>query len=97
MLKNDPRLNARQDCCALRRSENRILAALPENRDTRARALADQPHPPGKPVRRAGRLTGEGSLLYAPGYTSKGETNEDLIQEALNAAGQADVVVICAG
>ncbi|NLG96086.1 MAG: glycosyl hydrolase [Chloroflexi bacterium] len=43
------------------------------------------------------RLTGEGSLLYAPGYTSKGETNEDLIQEALNAAGQTDVVVICAG
>lgn len=43
------------------------------------------------------KLTGDGSLLYAPGYTGKGETNDALIQEALNAAGQADAVVICAG
>lgn len=44
------------------------------------------------------RLVGAERVTYAAGYTEKGEAaDEALIQEALAAAGQADVVVICAG
>ena len=44
------------------------------------------------------QLVGEGALRYAPGYTAKGETaDEALIQEALDVARDADVVVLCAG
>jgi beta-glucosidase len=44
------------------------------------------------------RLVGEAQLTYAPGYTEKGDVaDETLIQEALDAAGQADVILICAG
>jgi beta-glucosidase len=43
------------------------------------------------------KLTGESTILYAPGYTEKGAADETLLQEALAAAAQADVVVICAG
>ena len=41
---------------------------------------------------------GAANLAYAPGYTKKGDfADEALIQEALAAAGKADIVVICAG
>ena len=44
------------------------------------------------------KLTGETNLIYAPGYTEKGDAaDETLIQEALRAAGQADVVLVCVG
>ena len=44
------------------------------------------------------KLVGEANLTYAPGYTEKGDAaDETLIQEALDAASKADVVVICAG
>ena len=44
------------------------------------------------------KLVGEANLTYAPGYTEKGDAaDEALIQEALAAASQADVVVVCAG
>ena len=44
------------------------------------------------------KLIGEANLTYAPGYTEKGEAaDEALIQGALAAASQADVVVVCAG
>ena len=44
------------------------------------------------------KLVGENSLTYAPGYTETGDTaDETLIQEAIDIAQQADVVVICAG
>ncbi len=43
------------------------------------------------------KLIGEANLVYAPGYTAKGESDETLIQGALAAASQAEVVVICAG
>lgn len=44
------------------------------------------------------KLVGEDNLLYAPGYTKKGHTvDEILLQEALQTASQADVIVICAG
>jgi len=44
------------------------------------------------------RLVGAERVTYAAGYTEKGEAaDEALIQEALAVAGQADVVVICAG
>lgn len=43
-------------------------------------------------------LVGEANLLYAPGYTEKGEeADEVLIQEALQAAARADVVIVHAG
>ncbi len=44
-----------------------------------------------------GKIIGEDRLLYAPGYTEKGAVDEALLQEALAAAAQADVVVVCAG
>jgi len=44
------------------------------------------------------KLLGADSLLYAPGYTEKGDApDETLIQEALALAERAEVVVICAG
>jgi beta-glucosidase len=44
------------------------------------------------------KLIGEAHLTYAPGYPETGEVvDETLIQEALDAARRADVVVICAG
>ena len=44
------------------------------------------------------KLTGETNLIYAPGYTEKGDAaDETLIQEALRAAGQADVVLVFVG
>ncbi len=44
------------------------------------------------------KLVGESNLTYAPGYTEKGDAaDEDLINEALETARKADVVVICAG
>jgi beta-glucosidase len=43
------------------------------------------------------KLVGDDYLSYAPGYTEKGETDENLLQEALAAAAQADAIVICAG
>jgi beta-glucosidase len=44
------------------------------------------------------KLVGEANLVYAPGYTGKGDTaDESLIQDALAAARDADVVVLCAG
>ncbi len=43
-------------------------------------------------------LAGDENLTYAPGYTKKADqADETLIAEALEAAGNADVVVICAG
>ncbi|MFC1878704.1 beta-glucosidase [Chloroflexota bacterium] len=43
-------------------------------------------------------LVGSENILYAPGYTVKGDlANKDLIQEAVEVANDADVVVICAG
>jgi beta-glucosidase len=43
-------------------------------------------------------LIGEANLSYAPGYTEKGDAaDEGLIQEALDIAGKADVILICAG
>jgi beta-glucosidase len=42
--------------------------------------------------------TGEDNLIYAPGYTEKGDgADEGLIQEALETARLAEVTVICAG
>lgn len=44
------------------------------------------------------QLIGAANLTYAAGYTEKGEiADAALIQEALDLAGKADVVVICAG
>jgi beta-glucosidase len=44
------------------------------------------------------RLIGDDHLTYAPGYTEKGDHPDDaLIQEAVELAQAADVVVICAG
>jgi len=44
------------------------------------------------------KLVGEASVMYAPGYTEKGDVaDETLIQEAMDLAGKADVVVLCAG
>ncbi len=44
------------------------------------------------------KLVGQAGLTYAPGYTESGDAaDEGLIQEALDAAQNADVVVICAG
>ncbi|MCB9421732.1 MAG: glycoside hydrolase family 3 C-terminal domain-containing protein [Ardenticatenaceae bacterium] len=44
------------------------------------------------------KLVGEETLSYAPGYTETGDAaDETLIQEALTAAQDADVIVICAG
>lgn len=44
------------------------------------------------------RLVGEDKIIYAPGYTEEGDApDESLINEALAAAGQADVIVVCAG
>ncbi|HOT92253.1 MAG TPA: glycoside hydrolase family 3 C-terminal domain-containing protein [Anaerolineae bacterium] len=44
------------------------------------------------------KLTDADSLLYAPGYTEKGDQpDEALIQEALALAEKAEVVIICAG
>ncbi len=43
-------------------------------------------------------LVGDEKLTYAPGYTEKGDSaDETLIHEAIEAARDADVVVICAG
>ena len=43
-------------------------------------------------------LVGDDNLTYAPGYTKKADrVDEVLIAEALQAASNADVVVICAG
>ena len=43
-------------------------------------------------------LVGEANLSYAPGYTEKGDAaDEGLIQEALDIADKADVILICAG
>lgn len=43
-------------------------------------------------------LVGKENLAYAPGYTSKGDyAEESLIQEAVNLANSAEVVIICAG
>jgi beta-glucosidase len=43
-------------------------------------------------------LVGDENLTYAPGYTKSGDkADEALIAEALEAAGSAGVVVICAG
>lgn len=45
-----------------------------------------------------GKLVGEQQVLYAPGYTEKGEqADEALIKEALDVAREADFVVVCAG
>jgi beta-glucosidase len=44
------------------------------------------------------KLLGAEQIVYVPGYTEKGDNaDENLIQEALEAASQADVVVVCAG
>jgi beta-glucosidase len=44
------------------------------------------------------KLIGESNLAYAPGYAEKDDTvDESLINEALETARKADVVVICAG
>ena len=44
------------------------------------------------------KLTGEENILYAPGYTEKGEqVDEALIEEAVSVAKEADYVVVCAG
>ena len=44
------------------------------------------------------KLVGKENITYADGYTIKGDAaNEALIQEALEIAGNADVIVICAG
>ena len=44
------------------------------------------------------RLIGDANLAYSPGYTIKGDAaDKDLIQQAVEVASQADVVVICAG
>ena len=45
-----------------------------------------------------GKLVGEENLIYADGYTVKGDKGDDaLIAEALDAAKRSDVVVIAAG
>ena len=44
------------------------------------------------------KLVGDEHLTYAPGYTEKGDQADDaLIQEAVEIAKAADVVMICAG
>lgn len=44
------------------------------------------------------KFTGEENITYAPGYTKKGDhADEALIQEALDAAKAAEIVVVCAG
>jgi beta-glucosidase len=44
------------------------------------------------------KLVGDENLSYAPGYTKKGDHPDDsLIQEAVELANAADVVVVCAG
>ncbi|MCU0486417.1 MAG: glycoside hydrolase family 3 C-terminal domain-containing protein [Anaerolineales bacterium] len=44
------------------------------------------------------KLIGEANLAYAPGYTEKGDAaDEGLIQEALDIAGKADIILVCAG
>lgn len=44
------------------------------------------------------RLVGSENLVYAPGYDERGDqADEELIQEAIQTAESADVVVICAG
>ena len=44
------------------------------------------------------QLVGEDHVLYAEGYTEKGDTpDDDLIQEAIETANKADVVIVCAG
>lgn len=44
------------------------------------------------------RVGANGSVTYAPGYVvNTGETNEALIEEALEVARKSDVVVVCAG
>ena len=44
------------------------------------------------------KLVGDENLTYAPGYTEKGDQADDaLIQEAIDIAKDADVVLICAG
>ncbi len=44
------------------------------------------------------KLIGESNLTYAPGYTEKGDkADEVLIDEAVQTAGKADVVVLCVG
>jgi beta-glucosidase len=42
-------------------------------------------------------LVSEENLIYAPGYDEKGATDDILLQEALDVASKADVVVIHAG
>jgi len=43
------------------------------------------------------KLIGEERLIYAPGYTAKGQTDEDLLREAHAAASRAETVILCAG
>jgi len=44
------------------------------------------------------KLVGDENLAYAPGYSEKGDQADDaLVQEAVEVAKSADVVVICAG
>lgn len=44
------------------------------------------------------KIIGEANLSYAPGYTEKGDAaDETLINEAVDAASKADVVVVCVG
>jgi beta-glucosidase len=44
------------------------------------------------------KLVGEDHVLYAEGYTEKGDTPDDaLIQDAIETANKADVVIVCAG
>jgi beta-glucosidase len=44
------------------------------------------------------RIVGEENLSYAPGYTAKADqADPSLIQEALQVAKSADVVIVCAG
>lgn len=44
-----------------------------------------------------GALLGEERLIYAPGYSPKGEPDEALLFEAREAAARADTVILCAG
>jgi len=44
------------------------------------------------------KLVGETNIIYAPGYTEKGDdVDETLIREAVDATGRAEVVVVCGG
>jgi beta-glucosidase len=44
------------------------------------------------------KLIGAENILYAAGYTEKGDAADDtLIQEAIETAGKADVAIVCAG